>query len=174
MATYSKLLSLINGADRTVDFASNTLLVQSLSLNGTILSTNGAAVIGDTATYMHFTPTSATIAGDLAGIDAALGSLSSNAITALTGDATASGPGSATLTLATVNSNVGSFGSASSVATFTVNAKGLITAAGSTSIQIAESQVTGLAASLALYLPLTGWAEMLYRTFPLLLWVLAD
>ncbi len=48
-----------------------------------------------------------------------------NYITALTGDATASGPGSSALTLATVNSNVGSFINAN----ITVNAKGLITAA---------------------------------------------
>ena len=46
-------------------------------------------------------------------------------LTALTGDATASGPGSAVLTLSTVNSNVGSFINAN----ITVNAKGLITAA---------------------------------------------
>ena len=46
-----------------------------------------------------------------------------NYITALTGDASASGPGSATLTLATVNSNVGTF------ASVTVNGKGLVTAA---------------------------------------------
>lgn len=46
-------------------------------------------------------------------------------ITALTGDVTASGPGSAAATLATVNSNVGSF----TYASLTVNAKGLITAA---------------------------------------------
>lgn len=72
-----------------------------------------------------------------------------NYITALTGDGAASGPGSAALTLATVNANVGAFGSATSVATFTVNAKGLTTAAGSTSIQIAESQVTNLVSDLA-------------------------
>lgn len=48
-----------------------------------------------------------------------------NYITALTGDVTASGPGSAAATLATVNSNVGSFTNAN----ITVNAKGLITAA---------------------------------------------
>lgn len=51
------------------------------------------------------------------------------AITALTGDATATGPGSVGLTLATVNSNVGSFGSSTSIPSFTVNGKGLITAA---------------------------------------------
>lgn len=48
-----------------------------------------------------------------------------NYITALTGDVTASGPGSAAATLATVNGNVGSFTNAN----ITVNAKGLITAA---------------------------------------------
>ena len=57
-----------------------------------------------------------------------------NYLTALTGDATASGPGSAALTLATVNSNVGSFGSASSVPIITVNGKGLITAVSTASI----------------------------------------
>lgn len=48
-------------------------------------------------------------------------------ITALTGDGTATGPGSAALTLATVNANVGSF----TVSSVTVNAKGLVTAASS-------------------------------------------
>lgn len=48
-----------------------------------------------------------------------------NYITALTGDVTATGPGSVAATLATVNSNVGSYTNAN----ITVNAKGLITAA---------------------------------------------
>lgn len=52
-------------------------------------------------------------------------------------------------TLATVNSNVGSFGTASSVGSFTVNAKGLTTAAANVAIQIAESQVTNLVTDLA-------------------------
>lgn len=47
-------------------------------------------------------------------------------------------------TLATVNSNVGSFGSATQVGTFTVNGKGLITAAGNTTITPAIGSVTGL------------------------------
>ena len=70
----------------------------------------------------------------------------------LTGDATAtltavdgSAAVSAALTLATVNSNVGSFGSGTSVPSFTVNAKGLITAASATAIAIATSSVNGLA-----------------------------
>jgi hypothetical protein len=72
-----------------------------------------------------------------------------NYITALTGDATASGPGSAALTLATVNSNVGSFGDASHSLSVTANAKGLITGVSTNSIQIAESQVTSLTTDLA-------------------------
>lgn len=75
-----------------------------------------------------------------------------NAINQLTGDVTtsaASGSQSEVATLATVNSNVGSFGSATAVSAVTVNAKGLVTAAASTSIQIAESQVTNLVTDLA-------------------------
>lgn len=74
---------------------------------------------------------------------------SGTGITALTGDATASGSGSVPITFATVNGNVGTFGSASTVYQGTVNAKGLTTAASSVAIQIAESQVTNLTTDLA-------------------------
>lgn len=60
---------------------------------------------------------------------------------ALTGDITAAQDSNAT-TLATVNANVGAFGSATQVATFTVNAKGLITAAANVSIAITSAAVT--------------------------------
>lgn len=79
-----------------------------------------------------------------------------NYITALTGDVTASGPGSASTTLATVNANTGSFGDASHVAVVTLNGKGLTTAASSTAIQIAESQVTNLTTDLAGKQPLSA------------------
>jgi len=62
---------------------------------------------------------------------------------ALTGDVSTTA-GSLVTALATVNGNVGTFGSGTSVGTFTVNAKGLITAASS-------SLITGLSpASLSL------------------------
>lgn len=51
---------------------------------------------------------------------------------AVSGDATLAASGA--LTFATVNGNVGTFGDGTHVGTFTVNAKGLITAASSTSI----------------------------------------
>lgn len=76
-------------------------------------------------------------------------------ISALTGDATAAGSGSVPITFATVNGNVGTFGSASSVYQGTVNAKGLTTSATSVAIQIAESQVTNLTTDLAAKLSTT-------------------
>lgn len=66
-----------------------------------------------------------------------------NYITALTGDGTASGPGSVALTLATVNGNVGSFGSSTSIPSITVNAKGLITAASGNAVIAPAGTLTG-------------------------------
>lgn len=68
-------------------------------------------------------------------------------ITALTGDVAATGPGSVAATLATVNSNVGTFGSATQCVIHTVNAKGLITAASATACAPPFSSVTGTIAS---------------------------
>lgn len=61
----------------------------------------------------------------------------------ISGDASGSGSNAITLTLATVNSNTGSFGGASSIPTFTVNGKGLITAAGSTAVVAPAGTLTG-------------------------------
>jgi len=60
----------------------------------------------------------------------------------LTSDVTGSGTGSFAATLATVNANVGSFGSATQVATFTVDGKGRTTAAGNATIAIASTAIT--------------------------------
>ena len=63
-----------------------------------------------------------------------------------TGDVTNSA-GSLALTLATVNSNVGSFGLAGSVSQITVNAKGLITAAANVAISIAAAAISDATAA---------------------------
>lgn len=86
----------------------------------------------------------------------------------LTGDATAtlssvdgSAAVSAALTLATVNSNVGSFGDSITVPNFTVNAKGLVTAAGSTAIPIATTSIKGLSSFDATQFTVTAGAVSL-------------
>jgi hypothetical protein len=103
------------------------------------------------------TDAQATVIGNTSGTntgDNAVNSLYSGLVSNAThtGDAT----GGTALTLATVNSNVGSFGSATQVAAFTVNGKGLVTAASNTSIAIAESQVTSLVSDLAAKAPLAS------------------
>ena len=74
----------------------------------------------------------------------------------LTGDIAGGGTGSFATTLPTVNSNVGSFGTATQSGTFTVNGKGLVTAASNTTIAIPESAVTALTSDLALKSPLAS------------------
>ena len=76
--------------------------VSGVGTSGQVLTSNGASTL----------PTWQTL-------------ITPSGITALTGDITATGPGSVAATLSTVNSNVGSFTNAN----ITVNAKGLITAA---------------------------------------------
>lgn len=74
----------------------------------------------------------------------AAGIAANGAITALTGDGTATGPGSVPFTLATVNGNVGTFGSVTQCVTVTTNGKGLITAASASTCTPAAANVTGL------------------------------
>lgn len=111
--------------------------------NVTLGISNGLSLVGQ---VLSLGLSSSTTTGALSSVDwntfnnkQAAG----NYITALTGDATATGPGSVPITLATVNGNVGTFGTANSVGTFTVNAKGLITAASNTLISLPASQLTG-------------------------------
>lgn len=121
---------------------------------------NSSVIVGSTSIALGATVSS--LAG-LASVEASTftGALTGNASTATklatartiaaTGDAawSVSFDGSANvdaaLTLATVNSNVGSFGSGISVPSFTVNAKGLITAASSVPIPTATTSTPGLA-----------------------------
>lgn len=109
--------------------------------------------VGLATTYNNVLPSTKGGAGSITGILKANGSGTVSQATAgtdylsvLSGDTTTSGN---VATLATVNSNTGSFGTATSVPTYTVNGKGLITASANTAIQITESQVTNLTTDLA-------------------------
>lgn len=79
-------------------------------------------------------PLPKTISGCTINAAGAMTCPGAGAITALTGDGTAAGPGSAALTLATVNGNVGTWGDGTHVGQFTVDGTGRITAASSVSI----------------------------------------
>ena len=75
------------------------------------------------------------------------------------GDATASGTG--TITLATVNGNVGSFGSATNCVALTVNAKGLITAISQATCTPAVGSLTGLGPGVGTFLGTPSSANLL-------------
>lgn len=83
----------------------------------------------------------------------------------LTGDVTGTGTGTFATTLATVNGNVGSFGSATAASVFTVNAKGLITAASSTTITPAVGSITGLGTGVATALAVNVGSAGAFVTF---------
>ena len=111
---------------------------------GGSLTTSGAypTTLTMTGTTSLTLPTSGTLlTNSLASTNIFVGNGSGVATgVALSGDATLANTGA--LTLATSGVTAASYGSASSVATFTVDAKGRLTTAASTSIAIAASQVT--------------------------------
>ena len=116
------------------------------NLNGVVTSSGNTTAIaaGVITNTMLANGAVANLSGTNTG-DNAVNSLYSGLVSNAThtGDVT----GSTTLTLATVNTNTGTFGSATSVPTLTVNAKGLVTAASATAIPTATSTTAGLLTS---------------------------
>ena len=122
----------------------------------------GITITGANATFTYTSSDDRWNLNKNLNVGTVFGALSGNASTAtawatsrslsLTGDATATLSSvdgtanvSAAITFATVNSNVGSFGTATSVPSFTVNAKGLVTAVTTNAIPTATTSVLGLA-----------------------------
>ena len=125
-------------------------------INGTsVLSatTLGSGVTGSSLTSVG-TITSGTWSGSFGAVSGAnltslnasnisSGTLPAARMPALTGDITTTA-GAVATTLATVNSNVGSFGSTSAIPIITVNAKGLITAVSTAAVTAAVTAAGGL------------------------------
>jgi hypothetical protein len=109
---------------------------------------NATTKPGATATIVNVGTLLANIEGNISGNADTASALVTPRTIALTGDGawsvTFDGSANVTsaLTLSTVNSNVGSFGSASSTLSATVNAKGLVTAMSAAAISITASQVS--------------------------------
>ena len=146
----------------TIEVADLSIVVAKYADSTTTANGAGLVVNGAAATLLYSSADDRWNLNKNLNVTTVYGALSGNATTAttwatardlsLTGDATAtlssvngSAAVSGALTLATVNSNVGAFGDASTVPSFTVNAKGLITAVSSTAIATATSAVLGLA-----------------------------
>jgi hypothetical protein len=87
------------------------------------------------------------------------GSVDATQMPALTGDVTTSA-GSTATTLATVNSNVGTFGSATQTVQVTFNAKGLATAASNVTVTPAIGSVTGLGTGVSTFLATPSSANL--------------
>jgi len=137
----------------TTDGAGN-LSTKTLSTTGTVIgqggtwdATEGTAPSGASGhDVLYADSTAHCIKQSLnGGAFACLGS--GSAITALTGDGTASGPGSAALTLATVNSGPGACGDAAHVCAVTTNGKGLVTAQSQVAITGAGGGYTNVTGS---------------------------
>jgi hypothetical protein len=117
--------------------------------NGQLLIGNGSGYTLGTltdGTSISIVEGPGTIQISVQNIDTSLitsGTLSAARLPAFSGDITTPS-GSTVTTLATVNGAPGAFGSASSVAAFTVNGKGLVTVAGNVPIAIANTAVSGL------------------------------
>ncbi len=140
----------LNGLTDAVNIvAGSNITVTPAGSSITIASTGGGGGSG--------TVTSVATDGSLSGGPITTAGTLSRA--ALTGDITASAGSNAT-TLATVNSNVGSFGSTTTSPIFTVNAKGLITAASSTGLSAMLDATFGSARGDLLYRNGTVWTVL--------------
>ena len=127
----------VTGGTASIIGAGSTLTLATVNSNvGTFGSSTAIPVITVNGKGLITTLTTTTV------------SIPSGALSFI-GDVTGSGTtgSNTTLTLAIVNTNVGTYGSSTSVPTITVNAKGLVTAASQTAIPSATSSITGLLTS---------------------------
>lgn len=146
----------------TLDVTDINITVAKNAANAAAANGAGLTVDGANATFTYTSGDDRWNLNKNLNVTTVYGALSGNASTAtalqtgrtisISGDLTYTSPtfdGSGNVTaagtLATVNSNVGTFGSSTSVPVVTVNAKGLVTAVSTQAIPTATSSVLGLA-----------------------------
>lgn len=135
----------------------NAVIAPASTLTGTTLASNILnSSLTSVGTLSSLTVT-APIVGSLLGNASTSTALATGRTIGITGDLTYTSPAfdgsgnvTGTGTLTSVNSNTGTFGSATQSATITLDAKGRATSASNTPIAIAQSQVTNLTSDLAL------------------------
>jgi hypothetical protein len=152
-----------NGISGTVATATTTPAI-SLTL-GAITPTSVAAVGAVTGSNLSGTNT-----GDQTSVSGNAGTataLATGRTLAITGDLTWTSPSfdgsgnvTAAGTMATVNANVGSFGSATQSLTITANGKGLITAISAQTVTPAVGSITGLGTGVATFLATPSGANL--------------
>lgn len=152
VVTANGLAGTVANASSTPAITLSTTVTGILQGNGTAIS--AASTTGSGNVVLSASPTlTGTITAGAANFSGAIsasnfsgsssGTNTGDQTITLTGDVTGSGTGSFATTLATVNSNVGSFGSSTAIPNFTVNAKGLITAAGSSAVIAPAGTLSG-------------------------------
>lgn len=132
----------------TVNTTQNILKLSGLTTNGIVSTSGGDGTLGvDTSGYITASSTD-TLTNKSIAATQLTGTIAAARMPAFTGDVTTSA-GAVATTLATVNSNVGSFGSATASAVVTFNGKGLATAVSNVTITPAIGSVTGLGTGVA-------------------------
>jgi hypothetical protein len=134
--------------DLFINSAHNAKFINNLEAGGTlkgVISAGGANDFVVSNSGVLEKRTAAQVLSDIGAAPASGGAY----IIALTGDVTASGSGSVTATLATVNSSPGTYGSATQTPVLVVNGKGLVTSNTNTTITPAVGSITGLGTGVA-------------------------
>lgn len=128
-STAASTIAFFTGAGNNTDTGTARLTVD--ATGNVLISSLTASKLVFTDSSKNLTSTGIGTSAQFIKGDGSLDSstyLTANQTITLSGDATGSGTTGIAVTLATVNSNTGSFGSATAIPVFTVNGKGLITA----------------------------------------------
>lgn len=173
VGTVTSIASQTGTGSKFVVDTSPALITPSLGV-ATATSVNGLTITSSTGTLTIAALKVATVSNTLTftgtdGSSVAFGTggtvLYANQAITLSGDVSGSGTTAITTTLATVNGNVGTFGSATQSVQFTVNGKGLITAAANVTVTPAVGSITGLGTGVATALAVNVGSAGAFVTF---------